>query len=372
MSAPRPDAAVVGAGIVGAACAEALAASGLSVEILETRFAGSGATGSAMGHLVVLDDSEAQFSLSSLSRRLWEERAAGLPPEVEDVPAGTLWVAADEEEMGLVRSKAAFYAGRGVDTQILDGRALAEAEPNLRPGLAGGLLVPGDRILYPPAAARWLLARAEALGARLRSGEGVVEVGAGFVRTRAVRIDAGVVVVAAGAQAPSLLPGLAVVPKKGHLVITDRAPGFARRQLIELGYLRSAHGGVRESVAFNLQPRATGQMLLGSSRELVGLEAGINRALCGRMVRRALEYMPALARLPAIRVWTGFRPATPDNLPHIGRWPGISGIFVAAGHEGLGITTSLGTARIVADLVSGRTPPIDPSPFDPARSLAHA
>jgi len=281
-------------------------------------------------------------------------------------------VAADEEEMDLVRSKAAFYAARRVDTQILDGQTLAEAEPNLRPGLAGGLLVPGDRILYPPAAARWLLSRAEALGARLRSGEEVLEIGAGFVRTRTVRIDAGVVVVAAGAQAPSLLPGLAVVPKKGHLVITDRAPGFARRQLIELGYLRSAHGGARESVAFNLQPRATGQMLLGSSRELVGLDSEVNRPLLARMVRRGLSYLPGLGKRPAIRVWTGFGPATPDNLPFIGRWPGLSGVFVAAGHEGLGITTSLGTGRLLADLLLGRPPGLDPSPYDPSRTVPRA
>jgi len=372
VSAPRPDAVVVGAGIVGAACAEALAVAGLSVEILEARFAGSGATGSAMGHLVVLDDSEAQFALSALSRRLWTERAAELTPEVEDVAAGTLWVAADDEEMAHVRSKAAFYGARGVETEILDGQALAEAEPNLRPGLAGALRVPGDRILYPPAAALWLLSRAEALGARVRVGEEVVHVGAGSVRTTSGRLDAGVVVVAAGERSRSLLPGLAIVPKKGHLVITDRAPGFARHQLIELGYLRSAHGAARESVAFNLQPRATGQLLLGSSRELVGFDATLNRSLCRRMVRRALEYMPALAKLPALRTWTGFRPATPDNLPFIGGWPSVPGLFVAAGHEGLGITTSLGTARLVADLVTKRTPPIDPAPFDPGRRLPDA
>ena len=64
---PAPDVLVVGAGIVGAACAEALTAAGLSVEILESRFAGGGATAAAMGHVVVMDDSEAQFALTKLS-----------------------------------------------------------------------------------------------------------------------------------------------------------------------------------------------------------------------------------------------------------------------------------------------------------------
>ncbi|HQR67776.1 MAG TPA: FAD-dependent oxidoreductase [Thermoanaerobaculia bacterium] len=366
MSAPRPDVAVVGAGIVGAACAEALAARGLRVEVFEARFPASGSTGSAMGHLVVLDDSEAQFALSSCSRALWTERAAGLPADVEDVPAGTLWVAADEDEMAHVRSKAAFYAARGVAAEILDGRGLAEAEPNLRPGLAGGLRVPGDRILYPPAAARFLLGSAARNGARLRTEE-VVEVGEGFVRSAAGRTDAGAVLVAAGAAAPALLPGLRIVPKKGHLVVTDRAPGFCRHQLIELGYLKSAHGGARESVAFNLQPRATGQMLLGSSRELVGFDGSVNRPLVAWMVARAGAYLPAIAALPALRTWTGFRPATDDNLPFIGRWPALRGVWVAAGHEGLGITTSLGTGALIAALLTDAAPPIDPTPFAPDR-----
>jgi glycine/D-amino acid oxidase-like deaminating enzyme len=85
------------------------------------------------------------------------------------------------------------------------------------------------------------------------------------------------------------------------------------------------------------------------------------------MVRRALEFAPALASLSAIRTWTGFRPATPDNLPLIGAWPEAPGLTVATGHEGLGITTALGTARLVADAVLGRTSPIDPSPYRPTR-----
>lgn len=363
------DAIVVGAGIVGAACAEALAAAGLSVTVLESRFAGGGSTAAAMGHLVVMDDSEAQFALTRLSRDLWRERAPELPPSCEDEPAGTLWIAAEEEELPLVRKKAAFYRDRGVAADELDSAALAAEEPNLRPGLAGALLVPDDRVLYPPQAARFLLARAAARGARLVEGAEASAIHGRRVATRSGDHEAGCVVNAAGAAAPLLTPGLPVAPRKGHLVITDRYPGFCRRQLVELGYLASAHGAASESVAFNLQPRATGQMLLGSSRELVGFDAAVNPRIRGRMVRRALAYAPALAGLSALRTWTGFRPATPDNLPLVGAWPGVPGLFVATGHEGLGITTALGTARLIADAVLGRTSPIDPAPYLPTRAF---
>ena len=369
---PSPDVLVIGAGIVGAACADALSEAGLSVMVLESRFSGGGATAAAMGHVVVMDDSPAQFALTELSRRMWTELADAMPAACEDDPTGTLWVAADAEEMAHVAGKASFYRSRGVEVDELSSEDLARAEPNLRPGLAGALRVPGDRVVYPVNAARWLLARAVDRGAVKREGVEALRIGARQVETREGPIAAGAVVNAAGAAAPILTPGLPIQPRKGHLVITDRYPGFCRHQLVELGYLKSAHTPSPESVAFNLQPRATGQMLLGSSREFVGLDATINRRIRDRMIRRALEFMPALAGLAAIRTWTGFRPSTPDNLPLIGRFDAIAGLFIAAGHEGLGITTSLGTARLVADAILGGKSPIDPAPYFPARAFAAA
>jgi glycine/D-amino acid oxidase-like deaminating enzyme len=79
--------------------------------------------------------------------------------------------------------------------------------------------------------------------------------------------------------------------------------------------------------------------------------------------------MPGLKQLSAVRVWTGYRPATPDNLPYIGKMPGQDNIFIAAGHEGLGITTSLGTAELIADAVMGRTSAIPVKPYSPARNF---
>ena len=366
---PRPDLIVVGAGVVGAACAAEAAGAGLSVEVFDSSFAGGGATAAAMGHVVVMDDSEAQLALTALSRRLWTELAPELPASCEDERTGTLWIAADGDELALVRRKAAVHRAGGVEVEELDAAVLRDAEPSLREGLAGALRVPGDRVLYPPNAARWLLERAVRRGAVVRAGQAVSAVGARSVETAAGRRDAGAVVNAAGAAAPALTPGLPIAPRKGHLVITDRYPGFARHQLVELGYLKSAHGPEPESVAFNLQPRRTGQMLLGSSREFVGFDAAINRPLRARMIRRALEFSPGLAALSAIRTWVGFRPATPDNLPLVGAWDPVPGLWIAAGHEGLGVTTAPGTARLLVDALLGRASEIDRRPYSPARAF---
>src|SRR2546430_16814636 len=96
--------------------------------------------------------------------------------------------------------------------------------------------------------------------------------------------------------------------------------------------------------------------------------------MISRMMQRALEYLPALGNTSAIRAWTGFRAATPDKLPLIGPWPADPSIYVATGHEGLGIATSLGTARLLADQLTGKSSAIAIEPYLPSRiaSLEHA
>lgn len=356
-----PDAVVAGAGIVGAACAEALSREGLRVTVLEPAVTGGGATAAGMGHILVLDGSEAEFALTRYSRDLWNELAPALPPEVELEACGTVWVAADEEEMTAVRGKAEFYGSRGVRAEALDARALAEAEPNLRHGLAGGLLIPDDSVIYAPCAARWLLDQARRRGTKVLAGERITDPSG--------HIAAGCVIHATGAWATELFPWLPVRPRKGHLAITDRYPGFVRHQLVELGYLKSAHGQAAESVAFNAQPRKTGQILIGSSRQYGQTDLRVEAHMLRRMLARALEYMPKLADLSVIRTWTGFRAATEDKLPVIGAVPGRERVWLATGHEGLGITTSLGTGRLIADLALGRKPAIDPAPYSPERLL---
>jgi glycine/D-amino acid oxidase-like deaminating enzyme len=369
---PRPDVVVIGAGIVGAACADAIARSGRRVLVLDSSFAGSGTTAAGMGHLVVMDDSPAQLALTAYSGHLWRELATQLPRSVEYEPCGTLWIAEDEEQLDAVREKQRVYSESGISAETLSPTQLAEAEPHLRPGLAGALHVPGDGVIYPPNGALELIQRAIAAGAQLREGVHVNAIGPREVIAGSERISSDSVVNAAGAHAPELTPGLPIVPRKGHLVITDRYPGFCRRQLVELGYLASAHTMTTESVAFNVQPRSTGQLLIGSSRELVGWDASVNREIVRKMLDRALDFMPGLALTAAIRIWTGFRPTTPDKLPLVGAWEDTPGLWIAAGHEGLGITTSLGTGQLLADLIAGQRPAIDPAPFAPSRVLAAA
>jgi glycine/D-amino acid oxidase-like deaminating enzyme len=376
MSQAGYDVAIVGAGIVGAACADEFARRGMSVVIVDRDVVGSGATAAGMGHIVVMDDSDAQFALARYSQQLWQMLRSELPDDVEYESCGTIWVAADEEEMTEVRRKHDYYARRGVPVEVIDSQVLERLEPNLRTGMAGGLLVPEDGVLYPPCAARFLMERAQKRGAKLHLGVSVSQIGQGRVRlSDGQELAGGIIVNAAGAWAPEVTPGIEIKKRKGHLVITDRYPGFLRHQLVELGYLKSAHSVANDSVAFNVQPRRTGQILIGSSRQYGAEHKDVDHDILTRMLQRAQEYMPALGGMSGVRTWTGFRAATPDKLPLVGPLPGDKSVFMATGHEGLGITTSLGTAKILVDQITGANPEISIEPYWPSRAnkeFAHA
>jgi glycine/D-amino acid oxidase-like deaminating enzyme len=367
------DAAIIGAGIVGAACAAALAREGLSIILIDANGVAGGTTAAGMGHIVVMDDSPAQFALTKYSQQLWKKLSDELPRSCEYLHCGTIWIAADEEEMQEVRRKEGLYSSNGLQTTILDAKALNAAESNLADDLYGGLLVESDGVVYQLAATRYLADLAKRHGAAVRDAEPVSKIADGDVSLRSGEsVSCGLVINAAGAAAADLTPELKIRKRKGHLVITERYPNFARHQLVELGYLKSAHGNQADSVAFNVQPRSTGQVLLGSSRQIDVDDRQIDHDILRRMTSRAFRYMPKLKELQATRIWTGSRPTTPDNLPYIGKVPGYKSVYAAAGHEGLGITTSLATAALLADEIMSRKPPIPPEPYSPNRLFTYA
>ncbi|SAK51296.1 FAD dependent oxidoreductase [Caballeronia catudaia] len=374
------DVIVVGGGIVGAACAAEFAARGATVEVLEARGIGGGATAAGMGHIVVMNDSPAEFALARASRELWLALGPQLRKRDAFTRCGTVWIAEDEDELDAARSMRDAFASAGVRAHMLDLAALREAEPAVSHAMQGGLLIDDDAIVYAPAAAHWLLTYSTRI--RLSTGCAVSAVDADDTHASVTlangdRRTAAHVVVANGLAVSSLIAGVPIEAKKGHLLITDRYPGTIRHQVLELGYIKSAHHARGTSVAFNAQPRPTGQVLIGSSRQFGTLDPAVEIDVLGAMLARATRYLPDIGALDAIRAWTGFRAATPDGLPLIGpaRFPGDR-LWLAAGHEGLGVTTSLGTAKLIAARMFGGPMPFDmpdPNAFSPQRfSTEHA
>jgi D-hydroxyproline dehydrogenase subunit beta len=362
------DAVIVGGGIVGAACARSLSQQGMRLALVEQGEPGGGATAAAMGHIVLLDDSHAQLALTRYSQWLWRQLAANLPPDAEYTPRGTLWVATDDEEMQEICRKHSVYQKAGIPSELIDAQSLVRIEPALRPGLTGGLLMPEDVVVSPQPAVRFLLQQANATLVR----EKAAAMGCGRVSlSNGDELRSPILINAAGEGAPALSPGLPVAMRKGHLAITQPYPGLLRYQVVELGYLKSAHVTTTDTVAFNVQPRRNGQLLIGSSRQFGVQSREVEPRIMARMFERATEYLPSLPSLSIERTWTGFRSATPDKLPLIGPSINDETVFLATGHEGLGITTSLATGQLLADVIAGRTPAIPIAPYLPSRATLY-
>ncbi|HET8554557.1 MAG TPA: FAD-dependent oxidoreductase [Rhodanobacteraceae bacterium] len=352
--------------MIGAACAERASSEGMKVLVVEPGVVGGGVTAASMGHLVAVDGAPAELALAGYSETLWES-LRDLPGSEYD-RCGTLWVAADEADMGRISGMRGRLAAAGVTSEAVDAAQLRRLEPALAPSLAGGLLVASEGIVYPPAVARELLARACRLGAEIRRARAIALGDHALTLDDGERVQ-GTVLVATGAAVPELLPELPLRLRKGHLVITERHQGLIRHQLVQLHYADSAHGET-DSVAFNVQPRPTGQILIGSSREYDRPDPGVSLPMVRRMLACAFAFVPALRHLQALRIWTGQRPASVDGLPYLGPVPTRRGVWVAAGHEGHGICTAPGSARLLVDRLLGRETALDMRPYDPARVLA--
>ncbi|HEX8610667.1 MAG TPA: FAD-dependent oxidoreductase [Telluria sp.] len=370
------DAIVVGAGIVGAACALALQGEGMAVALVDAATPGAGVTAAGMGHLVALDESGDELALCLMSLRLWDAFMMDHPGVGEPSRCGTLWVAEDEHQLEEAQQRAARLSAHGWHAEALNGDQVARLEPALRRGLCGGVRVRGDSVVYPPAVAQFLSEQFMRAGGTLHLGRRVATAGqGGLLFDDGERLSAPAVVVAAGVRCARLMPELPIFARKGHLAITDRYPGRLSHQIVSMNYGQGdgqgdgqgAAGDDALAVAANVQPRATGQWLVGSCRQDGRADSAVEPAVLGAVLRSAIALLPCLADMHIVRAWTGMRPASPDGRPLIGAHPGRAGIWLACGHEGLGVTTAFATARLLADQITGRASEIDAAPYAPAR-----
>src|SRR5918999_2756241 len=202
-SAPSPDVVVIGAGIVGAACAYFLARSGATVHVHERTYPGSGSSGACEGNILAWDkELRRELPLAVRSAELWAALAAELPDDFEYDRKGSLVVAETEDELAAARERAATLAAHGIAAEVLDAAGLREQEPRCAGDLPGGVLYPGDAQLEPRLATAALVRAARRAGVRMLTGtavEGIERAGDGratALRTASGRIPTDAVVIA--------------------------------------------------------------------------------------------------------------------------------------------------------------------------------
>ncbi|MEU8890807.1 FAD-binding oxidoreductase [Streptomyces sp. NPDC048442] len=371
------DVIVVGAGVVGAACAYYAALAGLSVTVVDRGPVAGGTTGAGEGNLLVSDKEPGpELELALLSAGLWEELAEQLP-RVEYEAKGGLVVASDEAGMDALRAFAAGQEKAGVRAEEVPFDRLKELEPHLAPGLAGGFHYRQDAQVMPALAAAHLL-RAAGDRVRLRLGEevtGLLTDEGGKVRgvrTTTGEIHAGAVVNAAGTWGGELARfagvDLPVLPRRGFVLVTEPLPRLVRHKVYAADYVADvASGSAALQTSGVVEGTPAGPVLIGASRERVGFDRRLSTEVLRRLASQATALFPVLAGVRVLRTYAGFRPYLPDHLPAIGTDPRTPGLLHACGHEGAGVGLAPVTGLLVARALTGEEPPLSLGPFRPDR-----
>lgn len=372
------DVIVIGAGMVGAACAYYAAGAGLRVTVIDRGSVAGGTTGAGEGNLLVSDKEPGpELELARLSARLWTELAGALPARIEYEPKGGLIVAADEPGAAALRDFADRQRAAGVTAEEIPADRLHDLEPHLAPGLAGGVHYPQDAQVMPALATAHLL-RAAGNRIRLRLGEevtGLLTAPDGTlrgVRTTRGEVHAPYVVNAAGAWGGELarLAGveLPVRPRRGFVLVTEPLPRVVRHKVYAAGYMADvASGSATLQTSAVIEGTPAGPVLIGASREHAGFDRTLSPQALQRLAAGATALFPVLGTVRAMRTYTGFRPYLPDHLPAIGPDPRAPGLLHACGHEGAGIGLAPATGFVIARCLTGGEPPLDIGPFDPGR-----
>ncbi|MEU9207063.1 FAD-binding oxidoreductase [Streptomyces sp. NPDC048415] len=372
------DVVVIGAGMVGAACAWYAARAGLEVALVDRGPVAGRTTGAGEGNLLVSDKEPGpELDLALLSGRLWADlvQEEGLGPAIEYEAKGGVVVAATPQGLAALEAFAAGQRAAGVSAEPVAADQLSDLEPHLAPGLAGAVHYPQDTQVMPALAAAHLV---RVSGARLLTGRTVTEV----LRTadgavRGVRTDRGdihapAVVNAAGTWGAVVadLAGapLPVLPRRGFVLVTEPLPMMVRHKVYAADYVADV---ASDSAALQTSPvvegTAAGPILIGASRERVGFDRSFSLPVVRALAAGATGLFPFLAGVRALRTYLGFRPYLPDHLPAIGPDPRVPGLLHACGHEGAGIGLATGTGQLIARVLAGETPDLDLAPFRPDR-----
>ena len=382
MTTGAPDVVVVGAGIIGAACAYYAARAGLRVQVLDRGPVAGGTSSAGEGNLLVSDKPPGpELTLMLHSLRLWHELAGELGPErIEFEPKGGLVVAESADGLAGLTALAGEHRDAGVTATAVAADELSGYEPELAPGLAGGMHYPEDLQVQPMLATANLLRAARAAGAVVRTGVAVTDIvrsGDGGrvagVRTAEGEVPTAAVVNAAGTWGGDVaaLAGvpLPIAPRRGFILVTQPLPpNTIRHKVYAAEYtanVASDEVGLESSAV--IESTRSGTVLIGASRERVGFDRTVALPVLRRLAAQAVAMFPFLARVAAIRSYTGFRPYCPDHLPVIGADPRVPGLYHACGHEGAGIGLAPATGALVAAALTGTPPSVDPAPFRPER-----
>jgi len=361
-----PDVVIIGGGIIGCSCAYYLSREGVRVCLVEKGTIASGTSRAGQSHIILWEEPEINLKLEKASRSLYEALSEELPFDIEYRRTGSMAIVENQADWEPFERTVRSLQARGLNCQLLKGDDLLRLEPNLAPDLVGGAFFPEDAQVNPMLTTLALAQAAKKMGAVIRPFTEVMGIELSLdkkvvaVDTTAGRIPTGLVVNAAGVWSAAIgkMIGLdiPVVPRRGHIIVTEPVPDnlINCKIILAAGYMQTlgATGGVAMSA--NIQQTRSGNLLLGSSRDFVGFDWSVNPEVIRAQAARNLRFLPALAEIHAIRTYAGLRPYSSDLIPIIGEADTVQGFYVATGHEGAGITMGPITGKLISKMMTGQ------------------
>lgn len=379
MPANHFEVAVIGGGIVGCAAAYYLAESGLECILIEKNDIASGTSSRCDGNVTIVDkDPGFDSHMSLVSQQLIEELYEKLDRPFEYRKLGSILVCDNDEEMQAAVDWVKTQREAGLKFNVLDQQDIRNESPFFADDIPGGLECETDSLINPYLFCYSLIDKAQsAYGLTVKTQaevKNIVKDDSGFtIHTANGDVRAKKVVNAAGVWAPFIGKMLGVdipiTPRKGHILVGARQQPVMMRNVMEFGYLMNKFGRERiadertakHGVALVLEPTESQNFLLGSSRQFVGYDPTIDIRVVETMARRALRFFPKMDDFKIIRAYTGFRPYTEDHLPIVSAVEEIPGFYIAAGHEGDGISLATGTGKLMEEIVNGKSETIIPT-----------
>jgi D-hydroxyproline dehydrogenase subunit beta len=362
--------AVVGAGIVGAATARALAARGVAVDLIDAGEVSGGTTGLGEGNVLCSDkDGGPELALAVLGLAAFDAIEARYGERARIRRKGALVVHRDEAALAAEPARLERLAAAGVRCEALGPEQARALEPGLAEDILGASHFPDDLQCDPRAIARAL---AEEPGIAVHTGTRVERIvpGEGVrIAGRALRADA--VVLAAGPWSAELARDagldLPLEPRKGQLVRLRGALAVHHKVFDSTYMANVAAPAAGLQVSTVIETTWEGDVLVGSSRERRGFDTTVDPAVTQAMLARAAGLLPGVAGLEVVDAWAGLRPWLPDGLPALGPSRDLPGLWVATGHEGAGVGLGPISGELVATALCGERPALDLTPFDPDR-----
>lgn len=374
------DVVVIGGGIIGAAIAYYGAKAGLEITVLERSELASGTSSRCDGNILAIDKDPGFDSQMSLkSQQLVHELTKELELPFEYRNLGSILVCENDEEMEAANRWVKQQQEAGLEFKMLDREDLRNESKYFADDLYGGLECKTDSTVNPYMLTFSMFQSARKLGAKIHTHTPVKNIKAepngGFtIETPTTIFTAKKVVNACGIWAPMIGEMLGVtipiLPRKGQIIVASRQQPVGMRKVMEFGYLISKFGGKRVvdpltekyGVALVFEPTESQNFLLGSSREFVGFDTKVNYEVLQVMARRAQRFYPKIMDMSIIRSYAGLRPWTEDHLPIISEVEEVPGFYVAAGHEGDGISLAAITGKVIEEMLNEKETSIPIAP----------